>query len=1048
MFFVRFAVSNSLISNLLLLVVLVVGWISWKAMPEELFPEIETDRVSVRTLYEGAAPEEVERQISVPIEQEFDGMADIDVIRSISVEGRSDITIELKPGSDIDEFMRDARSVLDRIDDLPAEAEEPELQRVKARFPVVSVALYGEVSQQHLIELSDQVKRRLLAIPGVASANISGYRDWELWVVVDPDKLALYRLALARVNRALRDNLRDLPGGSIEAREGDILLRGKGVAPDPDSVARIVLAANERGGNLELGQVAHIERRLEERKTLGRFNGRPSVNITVTKTSDGSTTDIAELVKATVAELKREFPANIGIGVFSDLSVYIETRLNTVKSSGAVGLVLVLLSLYLFLNFRVALITALGIPVSFLFAVILMNYSGQTINMVSMFAFLLALGMIVDDAIIVTENIYRHMEMGVAPEQAALIGTREVFWPVVAATTTSVAAFLPMFAIGGIMGQFIEVIPIVVSACLIGSLLEAFLVLPSHARQFLRVRKRNTEQSNHWRLLLERYVVLLRWCLSNRYLVVIATLGVLIIVSIYAATRIPYIMFGKMDTGQFFINVEAPNTYSLEDTSVLAQRIEQAIVEVVDPDTELKSMLTNIGVSFVDFSVFKFGNHYAQFIVDLEKRRPEGFIETWVSPLVNFDFDQSGRRSRTTSEVIDVIRSRLEVEPGIRRISVVSTQAGPAGADIEVGIAAATVDELGQASLAVSEFLKQLPGVKDVSLDFEPGKLEYRYTLNERGRQLGLTQTQLAEAVRTGFQGLEVIEVTVAGKRMPVRVIYPEAVRKAAAELESLRLVLEGGKSVYLGQVADITMGRGFNQVNRRDLRRLATVTADVDSDITTPLEVTKLIDQRFAAGQDPVPFELFYLGEKREANQSVADMLDALLIALVIIFFILAALFKSLLDPFIVIIAIPFGIIGVVAGHVVTGLQLQFLSLIGFLALAGIVVNDSLILIDFVKQRRREGIDRFEAMISAGRVRTRPILLTSITTFLGISPLIFFATGQTKILAPMAVSLGFGLLFATVLILLVLPCFYLIADDMRQLVRRGATSAPHGAAH
>ncbi|MBL1432992.1 MAG: efflux RND transporter permease subunit [Gammaproteobacteria bacterium] len=1045
MFLVRFAIQNALITNLFLLLVITIGVMSWQSMPEELFPEIETDKVAISTIYAGASPEEVERQVTLLIEEEFDGLADIDVIRSTSVEGSSEITIELKPDADVDEFMRDSRTVLDRITELPDEAEEPELRRIKARFPVISVALYGDVSQGYLIDLSDQVKRRLLAISGVSSANISGYRDWELWVIVDPEKLASSKVSLSRVTTALRQNLRDLPGGSIEAREGDILLRGKGVTPDPESVSRLIVGTNANGGNLELGQLATIERRLEEVRTLGRFNSRPSVNITVTKTPDGSTTEIAREVKQLVVDLQSELPNNIGVSAFSDLSVYIETRLNTVKSSGVVGLVLVLLSLYLFLNFRVALITALGIPVSFLFAVILMNYSGQSINMVSMFAFLLALGMIVDDAIIVTENIYRHMELGKSPRDAALIGSREVFWPVMAATTTSIAAFLPMFAIGGTMGQFIKVIPIVVTACLIGSLLEAFAVLPSHAHQFLRVKKRREGGSDGWRVLLERYVVALRWCLFNRYFVTIATVGVLILTAIFAVTRVPYIMFGKLDTGQFFVNVEAPNTYSLEDTTELAKRVEKAILEVVDEDKELNSMLTNIGVSFVDFSVFKFGNNYIQYIIDLNKRQPEGFIENWVGPVVRLKFDNGGTRSRTTTEVTNAIRVRLESVSGIRRVSIVSTQAGPAGADIEVGVASETVDGLRTVSVAMRDYLRQIPGVTDVNQDFEPGKLEYQYSLNERGRQLGLTQSQLAEAVRTGFQGLEVAEVTVGDKRMPVRVIYPESVRTEAADLQLLRIVLPEGKSVFLGQVADIEIGRGFNQVNRRDLQRLATVTADVDTDVTTPLEVTALLNKEFESRSGLPGFELFYLGEKRDASRSVADMFDALIIALVIIFFILAALFKSLLDPFVVIIAIPFGLIGVVVGHVVLGLQLQFLSLIGFLALAGIVVNDSLILIDFVKKRRADGIERIEAIIDAGRVRTRPILLTSITTFLGVSPLIFFSTGQTKILAPMAVSLGFGLLFATILILLVLPCFYLIADDMRSAFSRMIHGkAPH----
>jgi multidrug efflux pump subunit AcrB len=1033
MFLIRFSINNPLLTNMLLVIILIMGVLSWKAMPQEMFPSVELDKVRISTMFEGATPEEVDRQVTLPIEEEFDGVPDIDVITSVSQEGVSTVLIELKPGTNVDEFVNDTRDRIGRIIDLPDLAEDPEVVRLEARFPVISVALYGEIARGELYEQAEQVKRKLLQVPGVAGVGVAGDREWELWAVVDPEQLAARKVPLASVIDALRNNLSDTPGGSIKSVEGDILLRGKGARPDVEGLAAIPLRTNARGGQLLLGDIAHVELRLEEAKTLGRFNGKPSVNLTITKTAEASTIEVANRVRVLAAQLEDELPESLHVGLFSDLSIYVKTRLNTVKSSGLVGLILVLLSLYLFLNFRVALITALGIPVSFLFALILIQYFGYTINMVSLFAFLIALGMIVDDAIIVTENVYRHMEEGMPHYKAATSGAREVFWPVIASTTTTIAAFLPMFSIGGTLGAFIAVIPAVVSFALLGSLLEAFGVLPSHAAEILRVEKSNHSRMVDWAKWLQGYLKVLRRALYNRYLVGLATVGVLLILVVFAQTRLPFQLFGHVDIGQFFVNIEAPSTYSIDDSRRLAGEVESAVEEVIE-DNELKTMLTNVGVTIIDFNRFNFGSHYIQLVVDLEKQAPKGFIERWVTPVVNLRFQREGTRQRDANEIIDAVRARLAQINGVQRLSILRPQGGPAGADIEVGVRGQDVSVLQREAIAIRDYLRSVPGVHDARQDMESGKLEYQYSLNDRGRQLGLTQRDLADAVRSGFLGLEVTYVTWGDKRIPVRVIYPEDWRHTSAQLKKLRITLPAGNSVYLGEVADISIERGLNAVNRRDGRRLATVTAEVDSEIITPLDAAEQIRKRFADLSARLPgYDLVFLGEKKEAADSIADMINATIIALAIIYFILVALFRSLLDPLVVMFAIPFGIIGVIVGHVLFGHHLQFLSLVGFLALSGIVVNDSLILVDFAKRMRRQGWDRVEAVIEAGRVRIRPILLTSITTFLGISPLIFFATGQTAFLSPMAVSLGFGLLFATVLILIVLPCFYLIADDIRR---------------
>jgi len=1038
-FLIRFSINNPLVTNLLLVFVVFAGLSSWSLMPQEMFPSIQLDMVNIHTQYDGAPPEDVEKQITLAIEERFDELADIDFISSSSAESSSNVFIKLKSGTNVDDFMRIARSELDQVKDLPLEAEKPELTRIVARFPVISIAIFGKVSNAYLGEIADQVRNRIQEeVDGVASVSLAGKQDWELWVVVNPEVLAAHKISLNKIAIALRENLKDLPGGSIKAKEGDILLRGRGKRPDAENIRKIVLRHTLAGGQLILADVAKIKYRLEEPKTLGRFNQARSVNLTISKTSQASTIKVANDIRLLVKSLKKDLPVNIKADVFADMSIYVKTRLNTVKSSGFIGLTLLLISLYIFLNFRIALITAMGIPVSFLVAVITLFYFGYTINMVTLFAFLIALGMIVDDAIIVNENIYRYLEEGLPPKEAAFKGASEVFWPVVASTITTIAAFLPMFAISGHIGAFIMVIPVVVTATLLGSLVEAFGVLPSHAAEMLRIEtKRKRKQFVNWSAGLKRYLKSLEWSIHNRYIVVAITVGVLAVTAVYAKTRVPFNLFPRVNIGQFFVNVETPNTNSLQDSEALAKKIEKRIVSALGKD-ELKILLTNIGFSMIDFNRYKVGSRYIQFIVDLKKREPQGFIESAISPLVSLNFSERGERVRSNQAIIDSVRLVLKGMPGIERMNISQPAGGPAGPDLHVGFSGPDSSKLKEFGEKLVSFLKKQDGVHDIRHDSDPGKRELQYSINARGKELGLSQKQISDIVRTGFLGLEVVYVNRDEKRIPVRLIFNERIRKNS-DLKNLKLTLANGKTVYLGDVAEFIEGRGMSTIIRRDLSRMISVNAEVDTKIITPNELVPLIQKEMAKDMERNPgYKMLFLGEKKNAEESFAGMRKAMLLALIIIYFTLSSLFKSLLEPLVVMCAIPFGLIGVVIGHVIFGYNLQFLSMIGFIALSGIVVNDSLILVDFVKKQRQKGMDRMSAVLDAGRVRIRPILLTTITTFLGVSPLIFFATGQTAFLSPMAVSLGFGLLMATVLILIVIPCFYLIADDIRNLTKKG----------
>ena len=1035
---VDFSIRNPLLVNFLLLSIVVVGVLSWRAMPQEIFPVLEEDTIQITTVFEGAAPIEVERQITIPIEDAVEGLGDIDSMESLSREGYSQVLLMLEANVDADDFLQDVRSAVDAIDDLPEDAERTQIRRLRTRFPVMSVSVYGNVGEEDLIETGREVKRAVQNLEGVASVSIAGEREWEVWVIMDPYLAAVSGVPLTEIRAALASNIGDKPGGKLSSSEGEIQLRGLGAVVDVQAVKEVAVRTGADGAHLKVGDIAEVKLRLETAETLGRYAGKPALNLVITKAADGSTIDISAAIKQLIGELSGKLSPGISIGYHSDSSVYIKNRLQTVFSSGVVGLILLLLSLYLLLNLRVAVITALGIPVSFLVAVVVIHYLGFTINMVSLFAFLIALGMIVDDAIIITENIYCHLEEGKPYMQAASLGAREVMGPVVASTLTTVAAFLPMFSVSGTLGAFITVIPVVVAAALLGSLFEAFVILPSHARMVFKnavVRAQHT--GTFWREVLDRYVVWLGWSLKNRYLVSVLAICMLALALALAVTRVPFQLFGEVEINQFFVNIEAPNTYSMEDSKGLASEIEAQIGEVfAEHEDELEVLLTNVGVQLVDFNRSKVASHYIQLIISLQERRPEGFIERFVTPLINFKLPSGEGRLRSTDEIINLIREHLQGVPGVKRFSVLRPRAGPAGSDIVVGVTGEEISRIREYADEIAVFLKTLNGVYDVRHDIEPGKLEFRYSLNERGRNLGLTQQAIADFVRSGYHGVEVAYANWGKERYPVRLIFPQSVRDDIAALSELPLTLPDGKVVYLGTVTDIEMDRGFSTLMRVGRQRVATISAEVDLDRTTALEVYALLGEHFGrVFEQRRSYEMVFRGEKLEAIESFSDLGNALIIAVGLIFFILITLFRSFLEPLVVLSAIPFGIIGVIVGHLLFGFNLQFVSMVGFVALSGIIVNDSLILVNFVSKRRAHGDDRVTAVIEAGRKRARPIILTTVTTFLGVSPLIFFVTGQTAFLSPMAISLGFGLVFATGLILLVLPCFYLVADDLRSRV-------------
>ena len=1018
----RFSVHNRVVVNLLTLFVIGAGLLTYWSMHREIFPEFSRQAVRIHTEYLGASPEEIEKLISAKIEEEMVDLDGLDEMLSISQEGLSEILLKFRPATEMNRALSDVRGALDNVTNLPEEAEAPKVQEVKYAWPVITVSLAGDIDEGALREMARDLKDDFRRIPGVAAVRVLGDRERQIWVEVDPARLDQYSLTLDNIRAAIAAQNRNVPGGTLKTSRGEILIRSLGEARGAEDVERIIVRSLPTGTSLTVGDLARVRETFEDPFTLARWGGRPAINLVIVKERKGDAINIAANVRERVDEVRTRLPGTVKIGVHNDLSVFIRNRLNTLRTSGTIGLVIVLIMLWLFLRTRVAILTGLGIPFAMLGGIVLMAVWGISLNMLSLFGLILVLGLLVDDAIIVSENIYRHVEEGMEPRQAAVQGTAEVGWPVVATILTTVAAFLPLLMIPGEMGIFLSPIPLVVSFALLASLLEALVVLPSHMADVVTpayarvVRHRELAWLNRLR---KAYGALLSTALRWRYVAVGLLLSVTLLFAATAYYRIPFVMFREFESSLFFVNFETSPASKIEDTLEVAKRAERVALDL--PPGELKSLATNVGITALDVVRLERGLNLGQLLVELNEDR-----------------------RRSVDEIIAQLREGMEKIPGILKLQFLKTQAGPGGPAIEVRVAGEDLSVLGKLSDEIQGFLRGIHGVKDVRDDFTEGKEELQITLRPEARALGLDLRQVALQVQQGFQGVKASTIQRRDEDVPIIVRFPEKVRLRADTLDNLRLTLRSGEHVFLRDVARLKTGIGINKIRRHNQKRTITVFADVDSHEANAVQVSDRIRKKFAdVGRRYPGYRLIIGGERQEAEASLAALPRISVIALLVIYFILGSLFRSFLQPLVVMAAIPFALDGVVIGHLLMGESLTFLSVMGLVALIGVVVNDSLIMVDFINRARRRGAPLDRAILESGIARLRPILLTTVTTIGGLTPLAFFATGQAKFLTPMAISVVWGLSFATLLTLILIPCLYAILYDIVGVARRMAGLQP-----
>lgn len=1035
---VRWMAHNHVAANLLMMVFIVGGLVMGISIKQEVFPEIALDKVQVSVAYPGAGPEEVEEGIILKIEENLSGVNGIKEIRSVANEGFGVVTAEVLQGEDVDLVMQDIKAEIDRITTFPKEAEKPVITKLVNRSEVIYVAIYGDLPERSLREYAESVNDDLLAMPGITQTQLAGVRPYEISIDVTEDNLRRYGLTLDAIAARVRKASVDLPAGTVKSKGGEILIRTKEKRYRGPEYAAITVLQNPDGSEVKLGDIATVRDSFAETDEFSMFDGKRAALVAVFRLGNQKPTEISALVKDYVKSREASLPPSVHMSTLNDRSELFKSRLNLLTKNAFYGLILVFIVLGLFLQIRLALWVMLGIPISFLGALFLMPGLDVSINMISLFAFILALGIVVDDAIVVGENIFEHRNQGKGYLRSAVDGASEVAMPVVVSVLTTIATFVPLLFITGNLGKFIRTIPLVVIPILAVSLIESLFILPAH----LGHGKPRKEPHGFFGLIerlrlgfgvmLERFTTgpflrMLSMCARNRYSTVAVAFSILLIsVGLVAGGVVKFRFMPEVD-GDFVIgSLSMPIGTPVDETSRVQALMEHKAQELVAEydksrpkgDSVLRDIYSIVGGT-IKQGPFADGSGAGSNIAE---------VALILTP--------SETRGVPAAEITNRWRKMVGEVPGAESLTF-SSNVVHFGANIDVQLAHDDFTVLTSGADRVKSALAGYPGVGDITDSYSKGKKELKLRLTPQARTLGITEEDLGRQIRGAFYGSEAMRFQRGRNELKVMVRYPESERKSIGDLERMRIRTPSGAEVPFTQAAYVEEGRGYSAINRTDRKRVVNITANVDSktanaeEILTELNGTLL--QELKSDYPGLSYNLE--GEEKERRDSLGSMKRGFAMALFAIFAMLAIPFRSYSQPLIIMAAIPFGIVGAILGHLIMGYNLSMLSLFGLVALSGVLVNDSLLLIDYINTKREEGMDAHQCVLEAGRRRLRPILLTSLTTSLGLTPIILETSVQAQFLIPMAISLGFGILFSTGITLFLIPSLYLILEDIRSLL-------------
>ena len=1013
---IAWMVHNRVAPNLLMLVLLIGGLFMANQIKKEVFPDFALDQVRVSVAYPGASPEEVEQGIVLAVEEAINGVEGVDEIRSTASEGRGLVIAELMEGADIQKANQDIQQEVDRITTFPVDAEEPEVNLSMHRRLVQSVVVYGEASEWVLRELTEQLRDRLLQEPGITQVDLVSARGYEIRVEISREALRRYGLTLEGIANTIDNAAIEIPGGSIKTSGGEILLRVKQRRDWAEGFGEIPVITTRDGTVVRLRDIARVSDAFEDVDRVRSFNGQPAMSLEVYRVGEQTPLGIAADVRKTLAVFEQDLPPGVHAAVTIDQSKIYQQRLELLTRNGLIGLTLVLVMLGIFLEIKLAFWVTIGIPTAFLGAFLFLPGLGVSVNMVSMFAFIIALGIVVDDAIIAGENIYEYRQRGMDIVEAAIRGARDVAVPISYSILTNIIAFMPLYFVPGMVGKIFVIFPFVVGTVFLISWIEALFILPAHlahsrsngrtaAGEWLHQRQQAFSHQVRY-FIRERYGPVLLVCLRNRYLTVAVGVAILVMMVGYVASgRIGFVLMPTTDSDRAVAEAILPYGSPLQNTLEVRDQLLSAAESLVDEhggDRLSRGILA---------------------VVDENEIKARLYLtEPDVRPL-------------TTAEVARQWRERVGQIPGLESLKFKSNTGGPAsGAALTVELSHRDVDVLDQASATLADKLSEFANVKDIDDGFSPGKQQLNFRLLPEGRSLGLTAREVARQVRSAFYGAEALRQQRGRNEIKVKVMLPDDQRVSEYDIEQLLIFTPGGGNVQLRQVAQVTRNRAYTSIERRDGRRTVNVTADVEPrSATSRVLATLQADTLSQLVRDYPGLTYGFEGQQADMRDSMRSLVGSFVIAMIIIFAVLAIPFRSYIQPVIVMAAIPFGLVGAVIGHIIMGYSLSIISMMGLVALAGVVVNDSLVMIVYANDLRRRGANAIDAIQQAGIRRFRPILLTTITTFGGLAPMIFETSRQARFMIPMAISLGYGILFATLITLLLVPSLYLIIEDVRK---------------
>ena len=1027
---------NPVAANLLMAVLCVGGLLSLLTVNQEEFPSFEIPIVSINVPYLGAAPEEVEQGVCVRIEEAIESVAGIDKILSIATEGSCQVNAELEIDTDEVVALNEIKGQVDAINSFPAETEKPTVSMMVLYRNVLYAALSGNADERILKEVAQELRDDLTAIEGVSQVSVAYIRPYEISIEVPEYALRRHGITFDQITHAVRNSSLDMPGGSIKARDGEILLRSKGQAYWGEEFEDIVVLTRPDGTTVTLGEIADINDGFEEGDLFARFNGEPAVVLKVSQLDTEDIMDIAGEVKAYIEAARPTLPEGLSLTVWTDATRELEERMDVLNTTAFGGLLLVVIVLALFLRFRLAMWVAVGIPIALLGTIAVFPYVDIRISTLTVLAFILVLGVLVDDAIVVGERVYSHEQAGKSPVNAAIDGTREVSIPVIFGVLTTMAAFMPIVIVAGPMSDFFGVIGQVVMLALVFSIIESQLILPAH----LAHRRRGTSRGGFgraWNRLqgrlsgwLERmgsdyYAPFVARAIAKRYITAAVGVGVLILALAFLASgRLIFGFFPPMEGDRIFAQLEMPEGISVDVTIEAARQFERA-AEVLNRELMqelgwegpvIRNQLTSIGTPADRDGPPDLPrpgrSHFAEVVIELPPAR--------------------ARNNLSTGEVADRWRELVGPVTDAVKLRFTSDQFS-AGEPINYRLAGGDVEELRAAAAELRAELARYAGIFDIHDTFRAGKQEIRLNLLPEARNLGLTLGDLARQVRNAFYGAETQRVQRGRDDVRVMVRFPEAERKSIGSLEDMYIRTPDGKEVPFYSVASFEIGKGYSAIRRTNGRRVVNVIADVNRDVHAPEEVMRGIESSVIPSllaRYP-GLHIGLAGEQEQRMEAMAGLAQGAMLALLIIYTLLAVPLRSYVQPLVIMSVIPFGAVGAIFGHWVMGVQLQFFSALGIVALSGVVVNASLVLVDFVNRCRRQGMNVDEALVQSCNVRFRAIILTSVTTFVGLIPLMGNQTPVTMPFIPMAVSLAFGVIFATFITLIYVPVLYRIVEDI-----------------